>query len=95
MGGGGGGDTVTNVTNTGLGDDQYQSLYDNQGTIKENQGNIASSLDAQRSEASDAYTTMYGRLDDQDNAMRNNVLLGRRATITTSVTSVTAFGRWP
>ena len=75
MGGGGGGDTVTNVTNTGLGDDQYQSLYDNQGTIKENQGNIASSLDAQREEAATAYDTMYGRLDTQDTDL-SNILAG-------------------
>ena len=68
MGGGGGSDTVTNVTNTGLGDDQYQSLYDNQGTIKK-PGNIASSLDAQRDEAKTAYETMYGRLDTQDGSL--------------------------
>lgn len=68
---GGGGGTTTNVTNTGLGDDQYQSLYDNQGVIKENQGNIASSLDAQREEAKTAYDTMFGRLDTQDTAMGN------------------------
>lgn len=70
MGGGGGG-TTTNVTNTGLGDDQYQSLYDNQTTIQTNQGNIADSLDAQRDEAATAYNTMFGRMDNQDTAMGN------------------------
>lgn len=66
MGGGGGGDTVTNVTNTGLGDDQYQSLYDNQGTIKNNQENIATSMDAARDDAADAYDDIFERLDTQD-----------------------------
>lgn len=66
MGGGGGGDTVTNVTNTGLGDDQYQTLYDNQGTIKENQANIAGSIDQAKSDASTAYDTIYGRFNTTD-----------------------------
>ena len=69
--GGGGGDTVTN-TYTGLGDDQFANLQGGQGTIQENQANIASSIDAAKGDASSAYSNIYGRFDDVDSGLGIN-----------------------
>jgi hypothetical protein len=55
MGGGGGG-TTTNVTNTGLGDDQYQFLSDNQ-------VGISDQITGARTDADAAYQNIYGRVD--------------------------------
>lgn len=65
MGGGGKTTTVTN-TYTGLGDDQYQSLSDNQSTMIGNQANIAGSIDTARKAADTAYDTIYERFGDLD-----------------------------
>ena len=56
--GGGGGDT-TNVTNTGLGDDQYQALADNQVGIS---GQISDSY-ADATKRYDAFDTRFNTLD--------------------------------
>ena len=56
--GGGGGDTITN---TGLGDDQYQTLADNQGTIS---GQIGDA----RTDADKAYENIYGKFASQNTA---------------------------
>ena len=56
--GGGGGDTITN---TGLGDDQYQTLADNQGTIS---GQIGDA----RTDADTAYENIYGKFSSQNKA---------------------------
>ena len=56
--GGGGGDTITN---TGLGDDQYQTLADNQGTIS---GQIGDA----RTDADKAYENIYGKFSSQNTA---------------------------
>ena len=65
-GGGGGGDTITN---TGLGDDQYQTLADNQVGIS---GQITTAQD----DADAAYNNIYNRFDqsrDRQNAMSNAI----------------------
>lgn len=54
MGGGGGGDT--NVTNTGLGDDQYQTLADNQ-------AGISGQITTARDDADAAYQNIYSSFD--------------------------------
>lgn len=56
--GGGGGDTITN---TGLGDDQYQTLADNQGTIS---GQIGDA----RTDADKAYENIYNKFSSQNKA---------------------------
>ena len=56
--GGGGGDSITN---TGLGDDQYQTLADNQGTIS---GQIGDA----RTDADKAYENIYGKFSSQNKA---------------------------
>ena len=53
-GGGGGETTTTNVTNTGLGDDQYQTLADNQ-------VGISGQIDTARDDA----TTRYDNFDSR------------------------------
>lgn len=58
--GGGGGDT--NVTNTGLGDEQFN-------TLTANQSNIAGSIDDAQGDAKTAYETLYGRFDTSDQAL--------------------------
>jgi len=60
--GGGGGDT--NVTNTGLGDEQFN-------TLTANQDNIASSFDLAQADAKTAYDTLYGRFDTTDTSLAN------------------------
>jgi Flp pilus assembly pilin Flp len=62
MGGGGGGDTVTNVTNTGLGDDQYQALADNQVGIS---GQITDA----RNDATVRYDNFDNRFDNLDTSV--------------------------
>ena len=54
--GGGGGDT-TNVTNTGLGDEQFT-------TLTENQANIGTSIDTARSDATGRFNTLDGTLSN-------------------------------
>lgn len=66
MGGGGGGDTITN---TGLGDDQYQTLADNQVGIS---GQITTAQD----DADAAYNNIYNRFDqsrDRQNDISNAI----------------------
>ena len=65
MGGGGSKQTVTN-SYTGLGDDQFASLSDNQNTMIGNQANIAGSIDTARSEAEAAYGNIYDRFGNLD-----------------------------
>lgn len=65
MGGGGSKKTTTN-TYTGFGDDQYQSLSNNQSTMIGNQGNIASAVDSVRDEADTAYGNIYNRFGNLD-----------------------------
>ena len=60
MGGSGGG--TTNVTNTGLGDEQFT-------TLTANQDAIATSFDTAQDDATTAYNTLYGRFDTSDQAM--------------------------
>ena len=59
--GGGGGDT-TNVTNTGLGDDQYQTLADNQ-------VGISDQIDSARTDATARYDTFDTRFDGIDTSI--------------------------
>ncbi len=69
MGGGGGGGTTTNVTNTGLGDDQYQFLSDNQ-------VGISDQITGARTDADAAYDNIYGRIDNLNSGVSgiaNNV----------------------
>lgn len=68
MGGGGGGGT-TNVTNTGLGDNQYQALADNQ-------VGISGQITGARDDADAAYDNIYGRMDNLNSGvsgLANNV----------------------
>jgi hypothetical protein len=68
MGGGGGGGT-TNVTNTGLGDNQYQALADNQ-------VGISGQITGARDDADAAYDNIYGRFDNINSGvsgLANNV----------------------
>lgn len=58
-GGGGGETTTTNVTNTGLGDDQYQTLADNQ-------VGISGQIDTARDDATARYDNFDGRFDTLD-----------------------------
>ena len=58
-GGGGGETTTTNVTNTGLGDDQYQTLADNQ-------VGISGQIDTARDDATARYDTFDSRFDTLD-----------------------------
>jgi hypothetical protein len=60
MGGSGGG--TTNVTNTGLGDEQFT-------TLTANQDAIATSFDTAQNDASTAYDTLYDRFDTSDQAL--------------------------
>jgi len=65
-GGGGGGDTITN---TGLGDDQYQTLADNQ-------AGISGQITTARDDADEAYGNIYNRFDqsrDRQNAMSDAI----------------------
>lgn len=64
MGGGGGGET-TNVTNTGLGDDQYQGLADNQ-------FGISGQISTARDDAEEAYQNIYSSFD-QSQTNRNDL----------------------
>ena len=69
MGGGGGGGTTTNVTNTGLGDDQYQFLSDNQ-------VGLSDQITGARTDADAAYQNIYGRVDNLNSGvsgLSNNV----------------------
>tara|TARA_R110000851_G_scaffold295228_2_gene450100 strand:- start:392 stop:1825 length:1434 start_codon:yes stop_codon:yes gene_type:complete len=59
MGGGGGDTATTNVTNTGLGDDQYQGLADNQ-------VGISGQIDTARDDASIRYDNFDNRFDTLD-----------------------------
>ena len=56
--GGGGGDT-TNVTNTGLGDDQYQALADNQVGISDQ----ITDVDKNATKRYNQFDTRFGNLD--------------------------------
>ena len=58
-GGGGGETTTTNVTNTGLGDDQYQTLADNQ-------VGISGQIDTARDDATTRYDNFDSRFDTLD-----------------------------
>ena len=61
MSGGGGGET-TNVTNTGIGDDQYQTLADNQ-------VGISGQIDTARDDATARYDSFDGRFGDLDTSL--------------------------
>ena len=69
MGGGGGETTTTNVTNTGLGDDQYQFLSDNQ-------VGLSDQITGARTDADAAYQNIYGRVDNLNSGvtgLANNI----------------------
>ena len=67
--GGGGGDT-TNVTNTGLGDDQYQALADNQVGIS---GQISDSY-ADATKRYNTFDTRFGNLDTSISGLSTSML---------------------
>ena len=62
MSGGGGGGETTNVTNTGMGDAQYQALADNQ-------VGISGQVDTARDDATARYNTFDGRFDGLDTGL--------------------------
>ena len=70
--GGGGSDTTTNVTNTGLGDDQYQALADNQVGIS---GQITgASSDANK--RYDTFDNRFNTLDTSFTGVGDNITSG-------------------
>ena len=66
----GGGGKTTNVTNTGLGDDQYQTLADNQKGISTQ----ISDVDASATKRYDQFDTRFGNLDTSIAGLGSNML---------------------
>ena len=66
---GGGGDT-TNVTNTGLGDDQYQALADNQVGISDQ----ITDVDANATKRYNQFDTRFGNLDTSISGLSTSML---------------------